>query len=93
MSDNVLHEPVNGEDNVGMNTEHLPAGVLVGVGVNVTWEREGREGEGGGRRRERGEDGEGGREEGGSRERGEENTGKREERRKRKWLEEGERRI
>ena len=35
LSDEVLHETVDGEDDVGVHAEHLPARVLIRVGVDV----------------------------------------------------------
>ncbi len=35
LSDNVLHEPVNGEDDIIMHTKHLPTGVLVRDSIDI----------------------------------------------------------
>ncbi len=35
LSDNVLHEPVNGEDDISMHTKHLPTGVLVRDSIDI----------------------------------------------------------
>jgi len=68
LSDGVLHKSINGEHNIGVDTKHLPARVLVRGAVNVTCRNEGgemagEEGEGEGRRNRegrvrRGEEGE-----------------------------------
>jgi len=58
LSDGVLHKSINGEHDIGVDTKHLPARVLVRGAVNVTCRNE--EGRWRGRR-ERGKEGEIGR--------------------------------
>ena len=41
LSHYVLHQPVNGERDVGLHPKHLSDGVLIRLQVDVTWKRRG----------------------------------------------------